>query len=172
MAARPVNRFGAVLAVFVSVLTGPGVAQPARLGIVDVTLAVELSCPSCAAGLERRLGRLDDVASVEIDAQQNQVVVTPVPNGSLDLAAVREVVRNAGFEPSGMTLRAIGRVTIVRNATTLALAGESAIILAPGDGDDALVTEAVGQVIRVAGQVAVSSGDDTLVLHVETFDIL
>ena len=46
------------------------VAAPAldELGIVSATVEVELSCPSCARGLERRLNHLDDVGAVEIRA--------------------------------------------------------------------------------------------------------
>ena len=146
------------LAIMVIGLVRVAAAQPPQLGIMDVTVAVELSCPSCAAGLERRLGRLDNVASVEIKSEQDQVVVRPVSNTSFDVAAVRDVVRNAGFEPTRIALTAVGRVAAGPDSPVLELAAKSVIALAPGSGTDAVVAEGMGQTVKVTGHAAAGAG--------------
>lgn len=148
------------------------VAAPAldELGIVSATVEVELSCPSCARGLERRLNRLGDVGAVEIRAVDDQVVLTSVPAGSLDLEAIRDVIRNAGFLPTGVRLTAVGRVTEVNDAPALALSGDVVIMLATGERSRALVAEAGGRVARVTGEASASEGGSD-VLRVDAFEI-
>jgi outer membrane protein assembly factor BamB len=88
----------------------PVTAQPADgPGMLEVTVEVELSCPSCAQGLERRLSKLDHVARVEIRSAQGQVVLTAELGRRVDLEAVRDVVRNAGFVPTGVFVTEAGQ---------------------------------------------------------------
>ena len=162
---------GVGLAILVTGLVGVAVAQPSQLGILKVTVAVELSCPSCAAGLERRLGRLDNVASVEIKSEQGQVVVMPVPNTSFDLAAVRDVIRNAGYEPGRTAVTAVGRVAAGPDSPVLELAAQSVIALAPGRRTDAVVAEVMGHTVKVTGHVAADPGPGDTVLHIDTFEV-
>ena len=68
-------------------------------GMVRVTVEVELSCPSCAMGLERRLNRLEHVAGVDVRPAEGQIVLAVEPGRCLDLAVVRDTVRNVGFVP-------------------------------------------------------------------------
>jgi hypothetical protein len=57
------------------------------------------------------LRRLDGVASVEVDLQQNLCHVTPAPDRLPDLAGLPAAVRAAGFRPGRMWIEARGVVT-------------------------------------------------------------
>ena len=134
--------------------TGAGAAalqSPDLPGMVRVTLEVELSCPSCAAGLERRLLRLDYVAGVEVRAPDGRVVVAVEPGRHLDLAAVWDTVRNAGFIPDRLAVTAVGHVTDVDGTPALALSPDFALPVAEADGFTALAAEAGDQLVKVAG---------------------
>ena len=96
--------------------------------------------------------------------------MTPVTDATFDVAAVREVIRNAGFEPSAITVSAIGRVIAVRDGHALELAGASLMPLASGERTDALVAEAMGATVTVTGQ-STARPDGRDMLHVETFEV-
>ena len=134
--------------------TNPGVAgaqSPDPPGMVRVIVEAELSCPSCALGLERRLGRLDHVAGVEVRPADGWIVLAVEPGRRLDLAAVRHTVRNAGFIPDRLAVTAIGRVTRVNGGPALALAPDFALPLAAEDGAVALATAAGDRLLLVTG---------------------
>lgn len=170
MAARRVAPRAALASVLLTAGLAAAVAQTIQPGIRDVAVAVELSCPSCAAGLERRLGRLDSVASVAINPDQGEVVVAAAVDGSLDLGAIRDVVRNAGFDPTAMTVSVVGRVSR-GDPPTVTLEGEHAMPLAPDDQTDALVAQAAGQLVRITGRAEPQTADaGGYVLHVAAFE--
>ena len=143
---------------------------PAAPGMVRVTIEVELSCPSCALGLERRLNRLDHVAGVEVRPDDGRIVLTVEPGRRLDLAAVRNTVRNAGFIPDGIRVTAVGHLTAVNGAPALALSPDSALPLAAG-GTAALETEAGDGLVQVTGHWN-DPPDGTGRLRVESFEVL
>ena len=122
-----------------------------RPGMVQVTVEVELTCPSCAQGLERRLNRLDHVAGVEVRPADSRIVLTVEPGRRLDLAEVRDTVRNAGFIPDGLAVTAVGHVTRVDGGPALALSPDFALPLAATGGAEALATEAGGRLWKVTG---------------------
>ena len=141
-------------------------------GMVEVRVDVELSCPSCAQGLERRLGRLDHVARVEVQSDEGQIVLVPDPGEALDLGEVRQVIRNAGFLPAGIWLAAVGRVRLVQGVPVLALSGDSAITFAAGDKIDKLVAAADDGIVRVMGRMLDPGEGDAELLCVTAFDPL
>ena len=147
----------------------PGVAAAQSAdtpGMVKVTVEVELSCPSCALGLERRLNRLDHVARVEVRPADDRIVLTVDPGRHLDLAAVRDTVRHAGFIPDGVAVTAVGHVTRVNGAPALALSPDFALTLATTD----LVTAAGDRLLEVSGHWnAPPDGDGRL--QVESFEV-
>ena len=120
-------------------------------GIVRVTVEVELSCPSCAQGLVRRLGRLEHVAGVEVLPADGRIILAVEPGRRLDLATVRDTVRNAGFLPDAVAVVAVGHLTDLDGAPALALSSGFALPLAGGAPTAALATEAVGRLVRVRG---------------------
>lgn len=154
-----------------SINAGAGAPQPPDPpGMVRVTIEVELSCPSCAVGLERRLRRLNYVAGVEVSAPDAQIVLAVEPGRYLDLAAVWDTVRNAGFIPDGLAVIAIGRVTEVNGAPALALAPDFALPLVEADGLMALATEAGDQPVRVTGHWHIPP-DGPGRLRIESFEV-
>jgi copper chaperone CopZ len=126
--------------------------SPGTPGMVTVTVEAELSCPSCALGLERRLNRLDHVAGVEVRPADGRIVVTVEPGRRLDLAAVRDTVRSAGFMPDGIRIIAVGHLTDVNGTPALALSPDFALPLAPGDGAAPLATEPSDRRLRMTGR--------------------
>ncbi|MEW6280724.1 MAG: heavy metal-associated domain-containing protein [Candidatus Eremiobacterota bacterium] len=56
------------------------------------------------------MGRLEGVQSLQIDLQANLVVIQPRPGVALDLKAIPEAIRQAGYQPGEMQLTATGRV--------------------------------------------------------------
>ncbi len=138
-------------------------------GMVSVTVEVELSCPSCAQGLERRLNRLDHVTGVEVRPAGGQIVLTVEPGRHLDLAAVWDTVRNAGFIPDGVAVTAVGHLTRVNGALALALSPDFALELAATDRAETLATEADDRLLKVSGHWnAPPDGDGRL--QVESFE--
>ena len=142
----------------VALLLGMAPADPAAAaqsrdepGMVRVTVEVELSCPSCAQGLVRRLGRLEHVAGVEVLPADGQIVLTVEPGHGLDLAAVRDTVRNAGFLPDAVAVVAVGHLTEVDGTPALALSPDFALPLAAGGPTAALATGADGRLVGVRG---------------------
>ena len=121
-------------------------------GMVRVTVEVELSCPSCAMGLERRLNRLEHVAGVDVRPAAGQIVLAVEPGRCLDLAAVRDTVRNVGFVPHGVTVIAVGRLTDVDGTPALALSPPCTLPLAVEMPAAALMREAAGRLLKVRGR--------------------
>ena len=147
-------RCGLAALLFGAASTSADAAAPQSTNLprmVRVTIEVELSCPSCAAGLERRLLRLDHVAGVEVSAPDGQVVLAVEPGRHLDLAAVWDTVRNAGFIPDRLAVTAVGHVTEVNGAPALVLSPDFALPLAQADGFTALATEAGDRLVEVTG---------------------
>ena len=147
-------------------VTDQTMAQPlGEVGMIEVAVAVELTCPSCAQGLERRLSRLDHVARVEILGEEGRVVLGLEPGTSVALETVRDVIRNAGFMPTGFAVTAVGRLVEMNGATALALPDDMVFLLA-GDQVDALGTAAGADVVHVHGAVSLPTGGGVPVLTI------
>lgn len=56
-----------------------------------------LACPFCAYGVEKQVGGLDNVVSIDILIDQGIVAVTMVPGTTLDEAKAKQAVSDAGF---------------------------------------------------------------------------
>lgn len=126
--------------------------SPDEPGMVRVTVEVELSCPSCAQGLVRRLDRLEHVAGVEVRPADGRIVLAVEPGRRLDLAAVRDTVRNAGFLPDAVAVIAVGHLTHVDGTPALALAPDFALpLVITGKPTTALAAEAGRRLVRVCG---------------------
>ena len=147
-----------------------GAQSPEEPGMVRVTVEVELSCPSCAQGLVRRLGRLEHVAGVEVLPADGRIVLAVEPGRRLDLAAVRDTVRNAGFLPDAVAVVAVGHLTDVDGTAALALSPDFVLPLATGEPTAVLATEAGGRLVRVRGHWH-DPADGPGVLQVESFEI-
>ena len=156
-----------------AVSANPGAAGPPpnTPGMVRVTVEVELTCPSCAQGLERRLGRLAHVAGVEIRHADGRIVLTVEPGRRLELAAVHDTVRNAGFVPDRVVVTAVGRLTLADGAPALALSPDFAVPLVPADRAAALMAEAGDQLALVSGHWD-AAPDSPWRLRVDSFEVI
>ncbi len=56
-----------------------------------------LACPFCAYGVEKKVGGLDGVEKVDIDIDGGLVAVILAAGATLDEAAARQAVDEAGF---------------------------------------------------------------------------
>lgn len=134
-------------------------------GMVEVVISVELSCPSCAQGLERRFSRLEPVERVEIQVEQGRVVLHLVPGTTVGLKDVWDVVRNAGFTPDQLVVTAVGHLVVAEGRATLRLPDDRVLAL-DGPRVEALVAAAGQDVVQVRGAVALATGGGAPVLTV------
>ncbi len=56
-----------------------------------------LACPFCAYGVEKKVGGLKGVETVEIDIESGLVAVTVSDDATLDEATAKQAVDEAGF---------------------------------------------------------------------------
>ena len=137
-------------------LTQGATAQAAQeLGMLEVSVQVDgLSCPFCAYGLEKKLRKVENVASIEIRVDEGRAVVTPESGTSLELDALEQAVRDGGFTPRELSVTAQGRLTELNGAAALELSSGILLLLAEGGQTNALLRSPTGSVVRVEGQAA------------------
>ena len=56
-----------------------------------------LACPFCAYGVEKHVGRLDNVKSVDILINEGIVAVNMAPGKTLDEANAKQAISDSGF---------------------------------------------------------------------------
>ena len=139
-------------------------------GIESIVVSVELSCPSCAQGLERRLGRLMQVDRVEIHAAENEVLLTLSSGQTLDLLLVRDEFRNAGFIPDAIVITAYGEVMRADGQAVLKINDETVIPLVASDRTTELMKLGDGRFVTISGAVDIQSDGNQL--HVQTAEVL
>lgn len=139
------------------------------LGIESVVVSVELSCPSCAQGLERRLGRLMHVDRVEIRVVENEVLLTLSPGQILDLILVRDEFRNAGFIPDAVAITAHGELMRADGQVVLKISDDTVMPFVASDRTTELVTRGTGRFVTIRGEVDIQA--DGTQLHVHTSDV-
>lgn len=144
-------RFGVLLALpllAALALGGLATATPEptqQAGMQELSLRVDgLSCPFCAYGLEKKLEKVDNVASLEIQMETGRAVIHPEPGTSVDLAAVAEAVRKGGFTPRTVTVKARGRLDELDDRPVLSLPGDTLLVLADDEITRNLLAEAGG----------------------------
>ncbi len=72
-------------------------AMPAWAGAVYKLYVDGLACPFCAYGVEKKLRGVAGVEKLDIDINTGVVSVTMAEGASLDEAAARQIVKDAGF---------------------------------------------------------------------------
>jgi len=160
-----------LLVMVATVSSGQFVTASDELGTFTVTVGVELSCPSCASGLERRLGRLEHVATVEIQVAEEQVVLGATSGTKIDLREVRDVIRNAGFVPSSLHVTVGGLVVRLDGGIGITLSEDAVVMVTAVDAErSALLSQAVGRMVDVLGTVPIETGDEDI-LHLSEVEI-
>jgi mercuric ion binding protein len=83
----------------------------ARAQVVGATVAIDgMSCPFCAFGVEKRLKKVEGVASVEVEMGQGLALLTGADGESIAYSQIPDAVRKSGFTPGGITLTAVGGI--------------------------------------------------------------
>ena len=73
---------------------------PPNISAQQIIIRVDgASCPFCAFGLEKRLGRIEGVASVRLEMKDGEVVVTLKKGAKVSEQKLRQAVEEAGFTP-------------------------------------------------------------------------
>ena len=174
MSTRVSEFVGAVLIGLCTLGVGGQVdAQPFGVGgsgMVEVIVSVELSCPSCAQGLERRFSRLEHVEHVEIQVDEGRVVLGLAPGTTVGLKEVWDVVRNAGFTPDELVLTAVGRLVVADGRAALGLPDDRVLAL-DGPHVGALVAAAGEDLVHVRGAVTLANDGGAHVLTVGGFSL-
>lgn len=99
------HRAALILTVTAPLLAGPtllamGQKTPADRSARQIIIRVDgASCPFCAFGLEKRLGRLEGVEDVRLEMKAGKVIVTLREGATVSEKALREAVDEAGFTP-------------------------------------------------------------------------
>ena len=145
-----------------------GAASPALANIAHYDVRVDgLACPFCAYGLEKKLKKLPGVSAVEIDLDAGLASFDVAPATVLMPAPVQEAVRDAGFTPRGITVRASGTVQGDGDDLRLDVGDGQRLMLRSGDALGQL-RELVGDGHRsVVVTGAVTRSGDTWRLRVD-----
>jgi hypothetical protein len=96
--------------------------------------------------VENGLRLLDGVADVEVDLQANLCTITPQPDRLPDLRGVVAAVRDSGYRPGRLWIRARG-ATATRDGVTWFTVANSALTLRVDGaaGDDMLAGEVLAE---------------------------
>ena len=134
-------------------------AEESQLALKKVLVSVELSCPSCAQGLERRLLRLPDINEIEIRQTEGEIALKAGSGMNIDLQKVHDTIRNAGFMPNGFDVTGIGRV-ITRDAVVGITFGDNSFFgLEEGYHTDQLLQADATQLFLFTGRVGTETPD-------------
>lgn len=100
----------AIVLVLGLLLSAPVLSQ-----VVTAEVEVQgMSCPFCVAGVEKRLGKVAGVGSVEIELKEGLAILrardTARDEASINVAEIAEAVRSAGFTPGRIVVEAKGQL--------------------------------------------------------------
>lgn len=97
-------------------------ALPAQAQIEQITVKVDgLSCALCVYGLDKALKKIDGIGEVKIFLDAGRAELTPRPGKSVDLAAIEPAIRQSGYTPREITLKATGKYEEWKGRPTLIL---------------------------------------------------
>lgn len=114
-------------------------ATPAWAAIdhYDVDVA-GLACPFCAYGLEKKLKNLPGVKNLRVDLDAGRASFDVAPGTTLMPRQVRDAVKDAGFTPGTITVRASGTLQGSDKDLRLALDEQNALDVRGGKAVDAV----------------------------------
>ena len=89
----------------------------------------------------------------------------------IDLREVRDVIRNAGFEPSSLHVTVGGLVVRLDGGIGITLSEDTVVMITAVDAErSALLSRAVGRMVAVRGTVSIEAGDEDI-LHLSEVEI-
>lgn len=109
MKLEPIRLFALTIALTIALGLPFGATGAAAAETVYRLQVAGLSCPFCAYGLEKRLGKIDGVRKIEIDLAGGAAVVRMAEGASLDEATASKAVEAAGFTLDGFQAVGGGR---------------------------------------------------------------
>ncbi len=129
--------------------------RPAHAQILEARQTVfGMDCSPCAYALERRLGRLDGAEDVSVSLNDAEALVRLADRNGARLGALREAVREAGFDPRGTTLRLAGTLRQTGGRWTLVTpAGERFHVVSAARGERDALRARDGRRVVVTGRV-------------------
>lgn len=77
-------------------LSGPALAEPQEVLEIDVA---GMTCPFCAYGIEKNLGKLAGVEKAQVSLGSKKARVVMKPGETPDETQIRQIIRDAGFTP-------------------------------------------------------------------------
>ena len=99
-----------IIGILLSII--PHLAVSAYAEIKEVNLHIDgLSCPFCAFGLEKKLNKVEAVATVDVHLKKAVTDITLKPGVPIDLKAIRKAVKKAGFTLRNIEVQVIGNIS-------------------------------------------------------------
>ncbi len=152
-----IRRKTTILVAVLGLLAGSAAAQ-----VRSATVQVKgMSCPFCAFGVEKKLGRVPGVAKVEVGMKQGVARLEAGKDASIDVRELPRAVREAGFTPGAVTVVALGTIHRKDGTMHLFLPGGGVpfeIDAATEAARSALAAAADGRPVSVRGTVEVLAG--------------
>ncbi len=88
--------------------------------ITEITIRVDgLSCPFCAYSLEKHLKNVENAETPVIDVKEGTASVTPTGDDPVDIEALRDAVKKAGFTPREVHVEGNGHIETIDGRPTL-----------------------------------------------------
>ena len=103
---------------------------------------------------------------------RDRVVLGATSGTKVDLQAVRDVIRNAGFIPSSLHVTVVGCVVELDGGIGIALSEDTVVMVVAGETTRAAhLSQALGQQVLVRGAVPTEAKANEEVLHLSEFEI-
>ena len=83
---------GLILGLMLMPAVGLAAPQAFKLGVNG------LACPFCSYGIEKKLGAIAGVESIDIDIKEGVVIVIMADGATLDETEARKAIKDAGFD--------------------------------------------------------------------------
>lgn len=97
--------------IMLSLLILVGFGNLLTAGIDRITLRVDgLACPFCAYGLEKKVMKIKDVKSYDVNMKEGKVFVGFKPDASIALESFYNAVKEAGFTLRSINVRVKGKI--------------------------------------------------------------
>lgn len=112
-----------------------------------------MDCAPCAYAMERSLGRISGVTSVEVNLNQGLATLHLANDAEPDIGEIREITRRNGFTPRAAEIRLIGQVIKENGDYVLQVGGRRFALAAGEELSDSGLHSLVGRRVTATGHV-------------------